>query len=116
MQIDLLVQDIERRYDGMVSTEEQICWLEIQCKEGIEAADYDNIELQAVAAYADPFNHEETICEPIGNGDSWSDEIVAVMWTVYGHRKTGGVEAWIDCSTRPIAERVVKILENAINY
>ncbi|MEW8524841.1 MAG: hypothetical protein AB2552_17475 [Candidatus Thiodiazotropha endolucinida] len=65
---------------------------------------FDDVEIMPVYE-----NKEDGYCEPVLN---LSDPIS--FWTVYGHRKEGGVTALIDCVDEQSANMAAEILEQAL--
>ncbi len=65
---------------------------------------FDDVEIMPVYE-----NKEDGYCEPILN---LTDPIS--FWTVYGHRKEGGVTALIDCVDEQSANIAAEILEQAL--
>lgn len=61
---------------------------------------FDAVEVMPV--YED---REEGWCEPVPDAPH-----SATFWTVYGHLRTGGVEALIDCADEASAERAATLL------
>lgn len=52
---------------------------------------------------------DEGFCEPVPDAPH-----TATFWTVYGHLKTGGVEALIDCADEHSARLAAELLEIAL--
>lgn len=65
---------------------------------------YDDVEVQ-------PVIEEENYCEPL----PYSEKDKASFWTVYGHLKTGGVDALVDCVDEQNAEVCASILKIAMH-
>ena len=70
----------------------------------IDLSCFDDVEIMPVYE-----NKEDGYCEPILN---LTDPIS--FWTVYGHRKEGGVTALIDCVDEQSANMAAEILEQAL--
>ena len=66
---------------------------------------YDDVEIQPVAYDKDGDYHE-----PL----PYDEKDKAVFWTVYGHLKTGGVDALVDCVDEENAERCGAMLAIAM--
>ena len=70
----------------------------------IDLSVFDDIEIMPVYE-----NKEGGYCEPVLDP---SDDIT--FWTVYGHRKEGGVTALVDCADEHSAAAAGAILEAAL--
>jgi len=70
----------------------------------INPLDFDDVEVLPV--YKDK---EQGFCEPVPETPH-----EATFWTVYGHRKEGGVTALIDCADEHSADVAASILEKAL--
>ena len=66
---------------------------------------FDAVEIEPV--YEDK---EEGWCEPVPDAPH-----TATFWTVYGHLRTGGVEALIDCVDELSAERAAALLAQILS-
>ena len=71
---------------------------------GSDLARYDAVEIQPVCEHKDDHS-----CAPVPDAPH-----TATFWTVYGHLKTGGVEALVDCYDAPSAEVCAAILTKAL--
>src|SRR5262249_18811724 len=67
----------------------------------LDLALYDAVEIQPVRE-----NKADHYCEPVPD-----EPHTATYWTVYGHLKTGGVNALVDCYDKPNAEVCAAMLE-----
>ena len=70
----------------------------------LDLAPYDAVEIQPVRE-----NKDDHSCEPVPDASD-----TATFWTVYGHLKTGGVEALVDCYDEPSAKTCAAILTKAL--
>jgi hypothetical protein len=70
----------------------------------LDLALYDAVEIQPVLE-----NKADHSCEPVPD-----EPHTATFWTVYGHLKTGGVNALVDCYDQPNAEACAAILAKAL--
>jgi len=78
-------------------------------KDGDPRALYDRTEVDPVRIVA--FTTEGVVLERDTDGDS----TLATLWTIYGHLKQGGVDAWFDLRNEKDARTMAALLQYRMN-